>query len=358
VRTLAPAFVAARPSGTRIRTRVHPDRCWLELRLPTPLAYLSNTLDKAPTIRLSCPVVFNHRRDEWAAQAASGAVRYDILFHPEKARWYLDASWQIPRAKPPSVEELRRHRTFSVDLNADHLAGWALDPNGNPLGVPYTIPLDLDGQPASTRDGRLRSVLSNVIRLARANGCRSITVENLDFVDARQIGRETLGRGKRGKIFRRTVSTIPTRQFRDLLVGMAANAGPWVIAVDPGWTSRWGARYWHTPLTQSTRRSVIVSRHHAAAVVIGRRGLGLGARRRPGVTRPHQRMGKGELPARLGYRAPGREEPGPPRSQRAAVAPWKTRQAERSTSGDQVVQDRLGPPRQETPARPVGTVRW
>jgi hypothetical protein len=55
--------------------RVHPDEGWLEIRLPTPLAHLSNTPGRAATYRLSCPVTFAHRRDEWAAQAASGAVR-------------------------------------------------------------------------------------------------------------------------------------------------------------------------------------------------------------------------------------------------------------------------------------------
>src|SRR4029453_1728965 len=54
--------------------RVHPDEGWLELRLPTPLARLSNTLGRAPIYRLSCPVAFTHRRDEWAAQAATAAV--------------------------------------------------------------------------------------------------------------------------------------------------------------------------------------------------------------------------------------------------------------------------------------------
>jgi len=160
-------------------------------------------------------------------------------------------------------------------------------------GEPATIALDLDGLPASTRNGRLRAAVAAIIRLARAGQCRSIMVEDLDFADARQTGRETLGRGKRGKRFRRTVAGMPTRAFRDLLVGMAANANLWVVTVDPAWTSRWGQRYWQEPLTESTKTSVAVSRHHAAAVVIGRRGLGLGARRRPGVTRPHRRDGEG-----------------------------------------------------------------
>jgi hypothetical protein len=151
-----------------------------------------------------------------------------------------------------------------------------LDTCGNPVGPPHTIPLELDELPASTRDGRLRATITSLLRLAKESGCRSLLVEDLNFADARQTGRATLGRGRRGKRFRRTVSGIPTRRFRDLLVGMATNHGLWVIAVDPGWTSVWGRRCWQTPLNQATKKSVTVSGHHAAAVVIGRRGLGLG----------------------------------------------------------------------------------
>jgi hypothetical protein len=170
----------------------------------------------------------------------------------------------------------------------------------------------------------------------------------LNFTDVRQSGRETLGRGRRGRSIRRIIAGIPTRKFRTLLVGMAVNAGLRVIAVDPGWTSRWGGRYWKAPLGKETRRSVTVTGHHAAAVVIGRRGLGLGARRRSGVPGHDRRIVAGELPARPDHHRLGREGPGPPGSQRAAEVPCKTRPAERSRLGDQVVQDRLGPPGQDT----------
>ena len=280
--------------------RVHPDEGGLEIRLPTPLAHLSNTPGRAPIYRLSCPVAFTHRRGEWAAQAASGAVRYDISLDPAKGggtgkgRWHLDASWRLPARPVPSLDELRQHRSLGVDLNADHLAAWILTPAGNPLGEPHTIPLDLDGQPTSTRDGRLGAAVAELLRLAKAHGCRSLTVENLDFADARRTGRETLGRGRRGKTFRRVVAGMPTRQFRDLLVGMAANRGLWIIAVDPAWTSVWGGQYWQQPLNSSTRRPVTVSRHHAAALVIGRRGLGHRARRRGwrGPTPPEDGEGR------------------------------------------------------------------
>jgi hypothetical protein len=265
--------------------RVHPDEGWLELRLPTPLAHLSNTPGRAPTYRLACPVGFAYRAAEWAAQAASGAVAYTIWLDAARGRWYLDASWRLPARPVPSLEELRQHRSLGVDLNVDHLAGWVLSPAGNPFGPPHTIPLGLDEQPTSTRDGHLRAAIADVARLARQHGCRSIVVEDLDFADARHTGRETLGRGKRGRRFRRVVADMPTRKFRELLVGMAANAGLWVVAVDPAWTSVWGGRYWQQPLNQSTKQSVTVSRHHAAAVVIGRRGLGYQARRRGGCAR-------------------------------------------------------------------------
>ncbi|HYY82685.1 MAG TPA: hypothetical protein VFD04_26370 [Actinomycetes bacterium] len=324
--------------------RVHPEQGWLEVRLPTPLAYLSNTPGQAATYRLACPVEFNYRSGEWAAQVASGAVRYDLWLDPIKGRWYVDASWRLAARPVPALEQLRRHRTLGVDLNAGHLDCWVLDPSGNPLGAPNTIPLELDGLPATTRQGRLRAAVTVIIQLATNSGCRSVMVENLDFTDARQTGRDTLGRGRRGRRFRRTVVGMPTRQFRDLLAGMAANAGLWVVAVDPGWTSVWGGRYWQLPLSRATRSSLTVTRHQAAAVVIARRGLGLGARRRPGVPQAHRRMGEGELPARPGSRAQDRQGPGPPGGQQAAAWPRKTRRAERIELGDQVAQDRPVPP--------------
>jgi hypothetical protein len=326
--------------------RVHPDQGWLELRLPSALAYLSNTPGRAPTYRLGCPVVFSYRAGDWAAQTASGAVRYDLAFDPAKGqgRWYLDASWQLPPVPPPALVALRAQRALGVDLNADHLAAWVLSPSGSPLGPPVTILLHLDSQPAATRDGRLRAAISTLLHLASEHGCRSIVVENLDFADARRTGRETLGRGRRGRRLRRVIAGIPTRRFRDLLVGMAANHNLWVVAVDPAWTSKWGQRHWQPPLAEETRRSTSVTRHHAAAVVIGRRGLGLGARRRPGVPRPHRRMGTGELPTRPDQRAWGREGRGPPGGQWAAATPRKTRPAERTRLGDQVTHDRSVPP--------------
>ncbi len=318
---------ADKPLGNET-IRVHPEEGWLELRLPTPLAYLSNTPGRAPTYRLSCPVRFRHRGEEWAAQVASGAVRYDIAFLPDRGRWYCSASWRMPTPPAVTVQQAVAGGVLAVDLNAGHLACWQVDPDGNPVGVGVDIPLMLDGLPASTRDGRLRGAISMLLEVAQKRGCAAIGIENLDFTDTRQTGRETLGRGRRGKRFRRTVAGIPTRQFRDRLTQMAANRGIAVVAMDPGWTSAWGQAYWQRPLQAKYPRRQI-TRHHAACVVLGRRALGLPARRRPGVPAPHQRMeAAGRLPAVR--RATGQAAPesgcvqGTTRPQPAPAAPSRS----------------------------------
>jgi hypothetical protein len=247
---------------------------------------LSNTRSRVITYRLGCPVVFHHRATEWAAQAESGAIRYDITFDSSRRRWYLDASWQLPQTRSPALETLRSGSALGLDLNANHLDCWVLDHCGNPIGLPCTVPLNTAGLPATARDGRVRTAITSVISLATTHACHTVIIESLDFADARQTGRETLGRGRRGKRFRHTISGIPTRRFRDRLVGMTATANLWVVTVDPGWTSAWGRRYWHGALNKSSRRAI--SEHHAAAVVIGRRGLGLGARRRLDLPRLRQ----------------------------------------------------------------------
>jgi hypothetical protein len=261
----------------------HPEQGWLELKLPAPLAHLANR--PHGRYRPSCPVRFSYRADAWAAQVASGAVRYDITSHPERDRWYLDASWTHPHRPQPTLAELTGFPRVAVDLNAGHLACMVLDPSGNPVGVPLTILLDLEGRSALTRDGRLRTAISQLITLAKTHGCGVIAVEDLDFASARAEGRETLGRGRRGRRLRRVVAGIPTRRFRDRLTQMCANQGLWVVAVDPAYTSRWGRHNWQLPL-QTKTPSATVTVHDAAAVVIGRRSLGYRARRRPGVPPP------------------------------------------------------------------------
>jgi len=268
--------------------RWNPNQQTLQIKLPAPLAHLAN--GKFGRLALSAPVDFPHRRAEISAQAATGAVRYDITYNAIKHRWYLDASWKTDPAAPLTLDEVRYGPVVSVDVNLGHLAVAALTPDGQPITVPFTITLELDGLPATTRDARLRETISQILRFAAEHRCGAVVIENLDFERARIEGRELQGnRPSRGRKVRRSVAGIPTGQFRDRLVQMAYNAGVTVVAVDPAYTTRWGAEHWLPTLRAQFDNKL--SGHHAAAVVIGRRGLDQRAKRKgERVTGPHQRM--------------------------------------------------------------------
>lgn len=242
-------------------------------------------------LTLTESAAFSYRDGEWRDRvSAHQAVRYDISFDAESGRWYLDASWKTPQIEHiQTVEQLRSQRHLGVDLNADHVAACIIDTAGNPVGPPFTIPLGLAGLSAPTRDARLRDAISELISIARRTGCAAIAVENLGFTDARATGRETMGRGKRGKTFRRTVAGIPTAKFRERLSAMASRSDVWVIAVDPAYTSKFGAQHWVKPL-QTQTPSDTVTGHHGAAAAIGRRSHGTRIRRRKPGLRTQQRM--------------------------------------------------------------------
>jgi IS605 OrfB family transposase len=268
-----------------------------------------------PHLQIAAPVGFSHRGGEWAERVAvRRAVRYDISYDPDRDRWYLDASWKRDViAAAPSIEELRTGPVLGVDLNADHLACCVLDGSGNPVGAAFSIPVETAGLCASRRDGRVRAAITALLDRSAQQDCSAVVIENLDFADARATGRETMGRGARGKRFRRAVAGIPTSRFRTRLTAMAARRGIGVIGVDPAYTSRWGAQHWATPLQQQT--SEPVTRHHAAATAIGRRGLGMAIRRRPAGPRNGQRTATGTPPTRPDH-PPGHVgrhgSPGPP----------------------------------------------
>ena len=186
----------------------------------------------------------------------------------------------------PSLHQLRSLHTLAVDLNADHIAAWVVTPDGNPIGDPITIAYDSSGS-AGRNCASLRHAITKLLKIAAAMNCASISIENLNFRDARCVGREKMGRGRRGKKFRRTVASMPTAQFRDRLTAMACNAAIAVIAVDPAYTTKWGRKHWLAYLKNSRRTPC--SGHHAAAVVIGRRALGLTAKRRSDARDGHHR---------------------------------------------------------------------
>ncbi|MFC7267290.1 IS200/IS605 family accessory protein TnpB-related protein, partial [Streptomyces lutosisoli] len=268
----------------------------VSLRLPAPLAHLAN----APHGRyvLTARVSFAHRGEQWADRVtANRAVAYHIHEDIDRGRWYLTASWTNPPVTLVPLATARAGGLVGVDTNADHLAAWRLDEHGNPVGEPLRFGYDLSGT-ADHRDAQVRHALIRLLHWAKRHSL-AIAIEDLDFTA--ETTREKHGRRKR---FRKLISGMPTSRLRARLVSMAAELGITIVAVDPAYTSKWGAQHWQRPLTSTTRKT---TRHDAAAVAIGRRALGHPIRRRtaPPLHDQSDRAGHRTVQARPG--TPGRE---------------------------------------------------
>ena len=244
----------------------------VSLRLPKPLEHLANA--KHGRYVLSGTAVFPYRADEWRVRITGDkSVSYAITRKPGRAGRYLTAAWACPPlasevicTQSPDDDVHADGAVVGLDLNDGHLALSRLDVHGNPIGRPARIDLDLSGSSAR-RDAQVRYAITRLIHYTALRGIDAIVVEDLDFADARTIGRETMGRGSRGKRFRRTVAGIPTAVFRNRFSGQARRHGIGLWAVNPAYTSAWGDQHWRTPYEN-------VTRHEAAATVIGRRAQG------------------------------------------------------------------------------------
>ncbi|MCX4991147.1 transposase [Streptomyces sp. NBC_00568] len=303
--------------------RVGPDG-EVSIKLPAPLTRLANTAHGRYV--LTARVSFAHRGETWRDLVhANRAVAYRIHEDVQRQRWYLTASWTVPPVQTMPLAAVRAGGLIGVDTNADHLAAWRLDRHGNPVGAPRRFAYDLSGK-ADHRDAQVRHALTRLLHWATRHHL-AIAVEDLDFTA--ETSREKHGRRKR---FRKLISGMPVARLRARLVSMAAELGIPLVAVDPAYTSRWGAQHWQKPLTTSKRTT---TRHDAAAVAIGRRALGHPVRRRTAPPRTHQRDGYGHRTVQI----PGREEPRPrvPGPRTRSVPPGRG-----ANAGNQNAQHRPG----------------
>ena len=165
----------------------------------------------------------------------------------------------------------------AVDLNDGKLGVRRLDEHGNPVGKPARIDVNRSGTSAR-RDAQVRHAITGLIHYTLRHGVGTIAVEDLDFADARAIGRETMGRGRRGKRFRKTVAGIPTAVFGTGLPHRPQRPESSCTRSTPP-TPTHGATSTGASPTQTSPDT------RAAATVIGRRAQGHKARRRDGVTR-------------------------------------------------------------------------
>lgn len=156
----------------------------------------------------------------------------------------------------------------AVDLNADQLAVSELDRFGNPVAS-FQAPCATHGKSRHQRLAVIGEAVKCVVTYA-AERRKPIVVERLDF-EAKKAELE-----QRGARYARMLSSFAYATFHAILRARAADTGVALRTVNPAYTSvigqyKFAARYG-------------LSRHQAAALGIGRRGMRL-------AERPNRRMG-------------------------------------------------------------------
>ena len=155
----------------------------------------------------------------------------------------------------PAVAGDAANGALGVDLNEGHLALVNVSPDGRVVGA-ERVPLPKD------RDG-LCAVGRRVVRAALERGV-PIVLESLDFRKKKSWLQSY------GRRFAEVLSTFRTRQVSTVMEREARREGVEVRFVDPAWSTKLGRLKYRARCRLGT--------HHAAALVLGRRGLGFGER--------------------------------------------------------------------------------
>lgn len=148
------------------------------------------------------------------------------------------------------------NRVVSIDLNLDHLAVVVVDNQGQFRRWRIFKYHNLGELPKNKSRWEIGNLVRQVIAWAAEQGAQSLIIEDLNIT--RKSG---------GTTFNRRTVPFAYRQLAEALVRRALREGLAVKRVNPAYTS------WIGELKYAPQYGI--SRHAAAAYVIGRRGLGL-----------------------------------------------------------------------------------
>ncbi len=186
-------------------------------------------------------------------------------FVRDRKGWRVLATVSVSPGERISVEGIG---VVSVDLNEDHLAVTDLDRSGNPLAS-FRVLCATRGKTHHQAIAIVGNAVAQVVTYACLRHT-TLVAETLDF-EAKKAAVE-----QRGARYARMVSAFAYATFHTILQARCYDAGIALRRVNPAYTSVIGAHKF------ADRYGL--SRHHAAALAIGRRGMHL-------AERPNRRMG-------------------------------------------------------------------
>ena len=176
----------------------------------------------------------------------------------------------------------RGARFAGVDVNAGHIDVAVCDVYGNLIGKPKTVYFNSYRSDKQNKSSVLHA-LDVVRHFCERHHVECVFFEDLKgFLDSRS---RTLNEG--GHSFRRCVSSIPTGQIKDWGIRKLTGDSCHVEFVAAAYTSQCAKEFWLGSSAASADGSgscvdIFSGVHQAAALMIARRGLGLGLYRRFG----------------------------------------------------------------------------
>lgn len=237
----------------------------LRLRLPNALAAGGRHL-VIPSLRFAYgheAIVSSLRRNLSPDKRDWEAVSW--RFVRDRKSWRVLATVLVAPGERLSVEGIG---VVAIDLNADHVAATDLDRFGNPIGS-FRVQCATLGKTHSQAAAIIGDAVAQVVTYAGGRH-KPLVAETLDF-EAKKAAVE-----QRGVRYTRIVSALAYGTFSAILQARCYDAGIALRRVNPAFTSVIGAH-------KFTDRCGL-SRHHAAALSIGRRTMHL-------AERPNRRMG-------------------------------------------------------------------
>lgn len=169
---------------------------------------------------------------------------------------YVHASFELEAQK---IRTNKDYGVIAVDTNPDHLAVAELDEHGNKVHA-FSVPLDLLNKSSGQRKNIIFHAVKKITQYANSKG-KSIVIEDLDFSKKRAMLSKNENTAYALMLSSFSYSTITyafiSRCFKEQIE---------LLKVNPAYTSQLGK------IKYSTLHGLSV--HEAAALMIGRRGMG------------------------------------------------------------------------------------
>jgi IS605 OrfB family transposase len=182
-----------------------------------------------------------------------------FLFKKDKKGWRVFVSTDV---KPPLLISNKERGVIGLDINSDHLAVVETDRFGNPIEK-YTFPLPLQNTTKQQTRAMIGDASKKIIALCE-QAQKPLVLENLDFQKKKAQLRQ------KNKTYARMLSAFAYQDILTHLKSRGQSKGIQVQSVNPAFTSLIGR------VNYAKRYGLSI--HHAAALCIGRRFLGVSER--------------------------------------------------------------------------------